>query len=117
VVGLEARDSQGLALILALNLPLAQRYGGRFPPSAPKYDSTMKNPTTLRAAAATSAAITLALAGCTSQQLWRSGQQWQKQECARLKDIDERKRCERSAATSYEQFQAESAGNAKKSAP
>ena len=60
---------------------------------------------------------TLSLLGCTSQELWRSGQQWQKQECSRLKDIEERKRCERSAATSFEQFQAESAANAKKPAP
>ena len=62
-------------------------------------------------------AATLPLLGCTSQELWRRGQQWQKQECLRLKDIDERKRCERSAAMSFEQFQAESAANAKKPAP
>ena len=48
------------------------------------------------------------LAGCTSQQLWRVGQQWQRQDCARLKDLDERQRCERSAATSYERYKAES---------
>lgn len=63
-------------------------------------------------------AATLVLGGCTPQALWRTGQQWQKQECARLKDLEERKRCERSAATSYEQFQAESAAaSAKKPAP
>ncbi|HLL09647.1 MAG TPA: hypothetical protein VK570_01205 [Rubrivivax sp.] len=71
---------------------------------------------TLKAAVGLLAA-TLSLLGCTSQELWRSGQQWQKQECSRLKDIEERKRCERSAATSFEQFQAESAANAKKPAP
>ena len=63
------------------------------------------------------AAICL-LTGCTSQELWRTGQQWQKQECARLKDLEERKRCERSAATSFEQYQAESAAaRAKQTAP
>ena len=49
----------------------------------------------------------LLLTACTSQEMWRAGQQWQKQECARLKDLDERKRCERSAAISYEQYRAE----------
>lgn len=46
-------------------------------------------------------------AGCTAQALWRTGQQWQKQDCARFKDPDERRRCERSAATPYEPVPAE----------
>jgi hypothetical protein len=68
-------------------------------------------------ACAAAAVAMLALAGCTSQELWRSGQQWQKQECSRLKDIEERKRCERSAATSYEQYKAETGAAAKAQKP
>jgi hypothetical protein len=83
--------------------------------SAPKYDSPMR--TLILKTAVGTLAATFVLAGCTSQELWRTGQQWQKQECARLKDLEERKRCERSAATSYEQYQAESAASAKKPAP
>jgi hypothetical protein len=81
-----------------------------------KYDSPMRT-TILKTAVGIFAAASV-LAGCTSQELWRTGQQWQKQECARLKDLEERKRCERSAATSYAQYQAETAAaNAKKPAP
>lgn len=50
----------------------------------------------------------LALAACTSQQLYFTGQQWQKQECVKLQDRDERGRCEKSAATSFERSKAES---------
>ncbi len=70
--------------------------------------STIRNMRTLTLNTVAVAAVALLLAGCTSQELWRTGQQWKKQECARLKDLDERKRCEKSTATSYEQFKAES---------
>lgn len=67
--------------------------------------------------AVASLACSCLLGGCTAQELWRAGQQWQKQECARFNDLEERKRCERSAATSYEQYRAETAAGAKKPAP
>jgi hypothetical protein len=52
--------------------------------------------------------ITLsALAACSSQALYQTGQAWQKQECQKLQDRDERGRCEKSAATSFERYQAE----------
>lgn len=50
-----------------------------------------------------------ALSGCTSQQLYASGQGWQKQECQKILDREQRMRCEHSAATSYERYQAEAA--------
>ena len=62
------------------------------------------------------APLILPLAACTSQQLYHAGQGWQKQECQKLQDRDERQRCEKSAATSYERYQAE-ADAAKKPAP
>lgn len=54
-------------------------------------------------------AAALAAAGCTSQQLAHTGQQWHKQQCQQHKDLDERKRCEASA----EQARAETEGKRK----
>ena len=48
-----------------------------------------------------------ALCACTTQDLYLTGQQWQKQECVKLKDADERRRCEKSSAVSFERYQAE----------
>jgi hypothetical protein len=60
----------------------------------------------LALALATIGALCL-VAGCTSQELYQTGQGWQKQECKKLQDRDERGRCEKSAATSFERYQAE----------
>lgn len=62
------------------------------------------------------APLLVLVAGCSSQEMYRAGQGWQKQECQRLQDRDERRRCEQSAATSYERYRAESEA-AKKPAP
>ena len=51
----------------------------------------------------------LCLAGCSSQQLYATGQGWQKQECQQVLESEQRLRCEHSAATPYERYQAESA--------
>lgn len=52
--------------------------------------------------------VTLALlAGCTSQQLYNVAQGWQHQECQRIADREERQRCEKSTAMSYEQYRRE----------
>ena len=53
--------------------------------------------------------LVLGLAGCSSQQLYATGQGWQKQECQKMLDREQRTRCEQSAATSYARYQAESA--------
>jgi hypothetical protein len=56
------------------------------------------------------------LCACTTQQLYQTGQGWQKQECQRIQDREERGRCEKSAALSYERYKAE-AEAAKKPPP
>jgi hypothetical protein len=49
------------------------------------------------------------LGACSSQQLYATGQQWQKQQCSRHADSDERTRCEKNAAgMSYDNYQSES---------
>ena len=52
-------------------------------------------------------AVTL-LVGCSSRELYGAGQQWQRTECNKIDDRDERARCERSAATSYESYKSQS---------
>mgnify|MGYP000994987876 CR=1 FL=1 len=54
-----------------------------------------------------SLAFIAVLAGCTSQQLYSVTQGWQHQECQRIADRDERQRCEKSSAMSYEQYRRE----------
>ena len=61
-------------------------------------------------------AAAVALAGCSSQQLYATGQGWQKQECQKILEREQRTRCEQSAATSYERYQAEAVA-AKKPSP
>jgi hypothetical protein len=56
------------------------------------------------------------MAACSSQELYQTGQAWQKNECQKLQDRDERNRCEKSAATSFERYQAEGQA-AKKTGP
>ena len=51
--------------------------------------------------------ITSCLAACSSQSLYATGQEWQRQECRKIPDMAERARCEKSAATSYDRYQAE----------
>jgi hypothetical protein len=56
-----------------------------------------------------SAALAVMLGACSSQQLYATGQQWQKQQCSRYADRDERSRCEKNAAgMSYDSYKAES---------
>ena len=51
------------------------------------------------------------LQACSSQQLYGTGQAWQRQECNKMNDTQERGRCMASASTSYEEYkrQAEAA--------
>jgi hypothetical protein len=51
------------------------------------------------------------LAGCSSQMAYNSGQAWQRQECMKLLDAEQRQRCLASTATTYEDYrrQAEAA--------
>ncbi|AGX86828.1 hypothetical protein Cenrod_0721 [Candidatus Symbiobacter mobilis CR] len=52
--------------------------------------------------------VTVALGSCTSQQLYGVGQSWQRNECLKIADQQERSRCLSSASTSYEQYKRES---------
>jgi hypothetical protein len=45
-----------------------------------------------------------ALAGCTAQTAYLSGQGWQRQQCFKIEDIQQRQRCLKSASTSYEDY-------------
>jgi hypothetical protein len=47
-------------------------------------------------------------AGCSSQQLYGAGQEWQRNECRKLNDSQERQRCMNSANTSYDDYQKQS---------
>ncbi len=49
------------------------------------------------------------LVGCSSQQLYSSGQSWQRQECHKLPDVAERNRCMASASTSFDDYQRQAA--------
>jgi len=53
--------------------------------------------------------------GCTSQQLYGTGQAWQRNECQKIPDAQERSRCLSNASTSYEDYkrQSEAARNGK----
>ena len=50
------------------------------------------------------AALALLGAGCTSQQLYATGQQWRANECRRLADTAERDRCLRDARLPYDEY-------------
>ncbi len=45
------------------------------------------------------------LPACSSQQLYASGQSWRQQECGKIADTEERRRCTADANTSYENYQ------------
>ena len=57
-------------------------------------------------------AVVVALAvagwGCSSQQLYSAGQQWQRTECRKL-PVNEQDRCFRSTAMSFEEYQRQAA--------
>ena len=57
----------------------------------------------------------LALAGCSCPAAYNVGQAWQRNECYKINDAQERSRCLASTHTSYEDYQreAEAAKNSK----
>lgn len=54
-------------------------------------------------------AFVAALGGCTSQQLYGAGQAWQRNECTKIPDPEQRQRCFQSTATSYDEYQRQQA--------
>jgi len=50
-------------------------------------------------------AVSILTPGCSTQQLYGTGQAWQRNECQRLVDQYERERCLTNANTSYDTYQ------------
>jgi hypothetical protein len=50
-----------------------------------------------------------AMVACGTETAYLSLQQWQKNECGRLPDHEERTRCEKNASLTYERYRAEAA--------
>lgn len=48
-----------------------------------------------------------ALYGCTSEQIYSTGQNWQRNECNKLADSQDRERCIKQTSTSYDTYQRE----------
>lgn len=65
----------------------------------------MKTP----AAALLLTALAFTLTACSSQQVYGVGQAWQRNECFKIADQQERSRCLSSSSTSYEQYKREAA--------
>ncbi|MBS0587079.1 MAG: hypothetical protein JSS37_03795 [Proteobacteria bacterium] len=59
------------------------------------------------AAAVATAALTVAT-GCATQQLYSTGQAWQRNQCIQLVDQQERERCLANAGASYETYKKQS---------
>ncbi|WP_292918952.1 hypothetical protein [Nitrosomonas sp.] len=55
-----------------------------------------------------SMAFAIGLAGCSTQQLYTTGQSWQRNECNRLMDQLDRDRCLSSTSASYETYKKQS---------
>ena len=49
-------------------------------------------------------AIALPLSACSSQQLYSTGQEWQKNECNKLVDAEQRTRCMNNAKISHDEY-------------
>ena len=50
-----------------------------------------------------------ALPACSSQMLYGGGQAWQRTECNRMPDAEQRKRCMDSSALSFDEYQRQAA--------
>jgi len=47
------------------------------------------------------------LAACSTQTAYHSTQNWQRQQCFKIDDVQQRQRCLKSASTSYEDYRRE----------
>ena len=59
---------------------------------------------------ASAAALAPLAAGCSTQQAYGAGQAWQRQECSKINDAQERSRCMASASTSYDDYKRQADG-------
>lgn len=53
----------------------------------------------------------LSLSGCSSRQAYGAGQAWQRNECNKLPDYEQRNQCMESTAMSFEEYQRQTAGD------
>lgn len=51
--------------------------------------------------------VALFHSACSSRQAYATGQSWQRSECNKIVDFQERRRCMASASTSFEDYQRE----------
>ena len=61
-----------------------------------------------RAAALLGTAVFALAGGCSSNQVYQSGQNWQRLECQKIQDLADRNKCLSSASTSYEDYKRQS---------
>lgn len=59
------------------------------------------------------AALLIAGTSCTTQQLYNTGQAWQRNECNKIMDQQERSHCLSSSSTSYEAYKQQSRADSK----
>ncbi|MBX9637164.1 MAG: hypothetical protein K2Q45_06400 [Nitrosomonas sp.] len=59
-------------------------------------------------AAAVATTVLTVATGCATQQLYSTGQAWQRNQCTRLVDQQERERCMANAGASYETYKKQS---------
>lgn len=55
--------------------------------------------------------LVLGAAGCTSQQMYASGQNYQRNQCERQPDMGERQRCLEKANMSHDEYKKETTAN------
>lgn len=83
--------------------PAAQRFGG-----SEHRGPSLAKPSLRRSLLLPLAVLAVnALGACSSQQMYGAGQAWQRNECFKINDQQERDRCLASAAISYEQYKHE----------
>ena len=66
--------------------------------------STFREPPVGNAPTRVILVVSCLLAACSSRQLYDSAQGWQRNECNRLLDLQDRRRCMESTATSYDDY-------------
>ena len=58
--------------------------------------------------------VCAALGACSQQQLYATGQQWQRTQCQKIDDRAQRTRCEDSVALSFDEYQVQRQDTAKR---
>jgi hypothetical protein len=103
----DAADSEGARKPMQVHPSKSFREGGAAMQQCPGHHFVSRfwefNVRLLFVPAAAIAAV--ALQGCSSQQLYATGQAWQQNECNKIVDMQERQRCMSKASSSYDTYQ------------